>query len=341
MTRLRAEGLNQIYLDETKDDTNSNISAGFLIRSSGAGLRTAYIDCDKTSRKFINLLENLSLITGFKNNISKFHIEIFSFKNQNLMQKTLLPLVEYYNISKIKLKEELLNFETIIIENLDFENISLEILKQLIRDKNILTELIVITKSKEIYNKIKDLFQISIEVSRSNFLQKFSRFTILEKSFYGQTQYLLGYITRKYLQKKDIKYISFKKNIKNSEEPFLRELKKIHTNILNYGKFDYVYLNLQTLQDEKPKIKEIENQLMLLETSIKKQSIIIVENLFDILITDEIREKVIEILSESKNELLISTQNLDWRKMDIEDYNTIIFKNKNNKEFPIRFGIDF
>ena len=97
MINLRTYGLNHIYFDENIEDF-SNVAVGLIIRALGHGLKIAYIDCSNTASKFTNFLENLSLSNSFIKKFDRFLIDIYRFKSDKIMSKTILPLVEFTNI---------------------------------------------------------------------------------------------------------------------------------------------------------------------------------------------------------------------------------------------------
>ena len=110
-----------LYLDEKSEDF-SNLATGILTRGLGKGIKIAYIDSNNTAKKLTNFIENLSLSYSFMRNLNINSVALFTPKNKDIISKTLIPQVEYLNITKDMFFKDLLNYDLIIFDNLTFDN---------------------------------------------------------------------------------------------------------------------------------------------------------------------------------------------------------------------------
>lgn len=351
MIDSRARGLTHIYLDE-KIEGYSNLSVGMLIRALGHDLKIAYIDVQNKSNKFTNLLENLSLSHQFVKSFDRMFIEIYKFQKYDKISKVILPLVEFNTINREIFFNSLKKYDLIIFENMDYNIISEEEIKNILKNKDQMTEFIFIFSDKNDYKKIKKDFDIQTTYEYKSKQTLISNKNIINigGSGRGKSIYSFGYVVRNFISKKDIKLIFFDKGDDiYGEFVFFDALKNWSKSNKFYGQFDFVQsgakryvgpvFRKETIDLD---IKEAKEALMLLKTALRKQTPVIADELVTILKNKLLeKEEVIDVLKNVENELLITGD--DFIK-DIEDMSKQVIEVKNEnetKDFGMRIGVDF
>lgn len=236
-----------IYFDKNVKDF-SNLAAGLLTRGLGQGVRIAYIDSENSAKKLINFIENLSLNYSFVKNLNINTMGIFVPKNESIITKTLLPQVEYLNMTKEMFWKDLDNFDLIIFDNLTFENIKKIKIISLLKNKNLKTQIVALTKNKNIFNELKDEFHHSIECNykKSNSLTKIKGITTIFGNANGKSIFAYGELIRAFLYKADVKLIYFNKaEDYYGDVTFFKYFKKWQFDNSFYGNFDYVQTGIK------------------------------------------------------------------------------------------------
>lgn len=354
MLGTRAIGLSHIYYDKNIGGF-SNVAAGMVIRAIGHGLRIAYIDCSSSAKKFTNFLENLCLSHSFVKSFSSFHIEIFSFlQSRGKISKSILPLVEFHNITEDIFWNTINKFDLIVFDNFNLDLISEYKITNILENREINSEIVFTTSSESDFKKIRDKFDfgISFTYTKNPLLSSSRNIINIQGESRGKSTYSYGHILRKFFEKKDVKMIYFDKEGNfYGEKIFFKALKKWMDEHSFYGSLDYVSTGYKRYEGRKYRdtivtedIKEAENGLMLLETSIKKQTPVLAEDLSNVVINNIIPiEKAEKILEQVNRELIITGKvspknflKLSNIVIDVKDFN---LDKRSNKE--TRKGIDF
>lgn len=317
------EGKTYLYLDE-KIEGFSNIGIGLITRAIGQGVSISYIDTKNSAKKWTNFIENLSMSYSFVKSIQKINIGIYSPKNENIITKTIVPAVEYLNITNDMFWKDLENSDLVIFDNFDFEIFKKIKLISLIKNKNFRTQIVVITKDKNIIKELKDEFNfiIKCEYKKNSGLGVVKGITNITGNGNGKSVYAYGELLRKFLYKGDVKLIYFDKaEDLYGDVTFFKHLKKWQKEHNLYGVFDYVQNGTKRNITEEDLIKkEAEEALMLFKTSLKKQSPVIADELNNLIernIIDD--QEVINILRETKGEVIITGNKSTKKIKDISE----------------------
>lgn len=354
MLGTRGIGLSHIYLDN-KIEGFSNVAAGMVIRAIGHGLKIGYVDCSSGSTKFVNFLENLCLSYSFVKKFGSFHIEVFRFNSKNnRINKSILPLVEFQTVSEDIFWDSILNFDLIIFDNFDLEKINQYKIKNILENRGINSEIVFTTKDPKVFENLKSQFDFAVKYTyKKNPLLSTSRNIInLNGTSRGKSSYSYGYLLRKFFEKNDVKLIYFDREGNfYGERLFFQALKKWMQENSFYGSLDFVVTGAKRFEGRKFRqgindedIREAKEGLMLLKTSIKKQTPVLAEDLLNVVNNGTLREEEVEeAISEVNRELIITGKestkkisSLSNIEITVEDLNQGL---RNNKE--TRKGIDF
>lgn len=347
----RIIGINHIYLDEKLDEF-SNFAVGLVLRAIGHGLKIAYVDVLGKSNKFSNFMENISLNKTFVKDLNKIYMEMYSFKNYNLLSKSIIPLVEFNSINREIFLKSLKKYDLIIFDNFNLQNISKQEVENILNNKTQTTEIIFICENIFDFNQIKNKMDIitKYEYSKNNSLISNNNITNIFGDGRGKSIYSFGYIIRNFINKKNIKLIHFDKadNI-NGETIFFKALKKWSKLNKLYGEFDFVITGNKRIYDNEFRNqsnnldeKEAKEALMLLDTALKKQTPVIADELGSIITNNILNsDEVLNVLKSVKNELLI-TGNLEDKKISqISGNNINVFDEKKLTNIGFKRGIDY
>lgn len=304
-----------IYFDENSKDF-SNIAAGLLTRGLGQGVKVAYIDSNNTAKKLINFIENFSLNFSFVKNLNINSMGIFVPKNESIVTKTLVPQVEYLNMTKDMFWKDLDSYDLIILDNLNLEIYKKIKIISMLKNKNLKTQIVAITPDKTTFNELKSEFNYNIECQykKSNSLTKIKGITTVFGNGNGKSIFALGELLRGFLYKADVKLIYFNKaEDYYGDVTFFKHFKKWQIENTFYGTFDYVQTGIKpNLEDKNLKKKEANEALMLLKTALKKQSPVIADELLNLIEDKSLEiEKVIEVLTSTKNQVILTGNNLE------------------------------
>lgn len=302
-----------LYLDENQEYF-SNIGFGCIIEKIGEQQTIAYIDVQDTAKKLINFLENLSLSSSFTTNFKNFHLDIF-IPREKAIQKTILPNVEYSNITKSIFLNQINDYDVIIVDNYISQKDSLISLEDILNIKNVKTKLIVLTPSSDEFKRIKGNFSNRVVCSYKKQKNLFTRSGLVNITGKpkGKTLFSLGYLLRKYLYKSDVKLIYFDKGSDIfGDAKFFDALKKWNQENTFYGTFDFVKTGLD-INDENSKKnielnkKEARDALMLFETALKKQAPVVGDEINTVLKKKYVDvSEVVDILKKTKNEVILT-----------------------------------
>lgn len=353
MNTSRAEGLNHLYLD-TKLEGFSNVAAGLLTRAVGHGLKVAYVDVLGKATKFTNFLENLSLSHSFVRRFDRFSIEIFTFKNNKKISKSILPNVEFYTIPEELLWSSLEKFDLVIFDNCSFDVVHKFSIVNFLDSKPSDLESVFVFSNKEEFDQIKDNFDL---VSEYNY--KLNPTIGTNKNIInvtgdgkGKSTYSFGFLIRRFIEKFNVKLIYFDKGGDfYGERFFFNSLKKWISENTLYGSFDYVATGLKRFdgktfrfENVPEDIKEANEGLMLLRTSIKKQTPVIAEELNTTIKTGLLeKEKVLDVLKNVENELMITGR---YSPKEVQDLSNLLVevkevKHYSKKGYGVKKGVDF
>jgi ATP:corrinoid adenosyltransferase len=324
-----------IYLDETID-CYSNLSLGLLIRAIGEGQKIAYIDSTSNAQKLTNLIENLSLSHIFVKSLPRFQIDFYTIKKDNKkIAKTIIPQVEYGNIPEDMFWNSLDNYDLII-----FDDINLEILPKIklistLTHRKPKTQIIATTKNSQDFKTLKNHFNIHYKCTSKKNTSLTAKKGIINifGEGEGKSLYAFGYLLRNFINKNNVKLIYFDKGDDiYGDAHFFFALKKwtIKNNL--YGTFDFVKTGIKrywsgnfrqnnTSLDE----REANDALMLLKTSLKKQTPVIADELNNVLENNLLKiEDVLNVLLDIKNEIVITGDKSPKQLIDIS-FKTIDF----------------
>lgn len=356
MTKTRTLGLNHIYFDE-QIEGYSNLAAGYILRALGHGLKVNYIDCANTSSKLSNFLENLSLSYSFTKNFPDLYMDIYTFKPKELVTRTLIPQVEFanYTVNMFWKKFSTFKHDLIIVDNVDFEKISKFKIINLLDSKQTNTEFVFIFNNKKDFVDIKTYFDFNCELTykkNEKGLSNIKSILNITGTGRGKSFYSYGYLIRSFIQKKDVKLIYFdKEHGLYGEQNFFTALKKWARENEYYGNFDFVStgaprFNGATYRKENTDedIAESKEALMLLKTSLLKQTPVIADELNTAINSNLLTiDEVYEVLEKVKHELIITGAKSPKK---IQKISSLILQMKSTKDYlkrnkGFRKGIDF
>lgn len=311
-----------IYYDENINDFSS-LGAGLLATGLGQGAKIAYINSNPNAKKLTNFIENLNLNYTFVRNLNIKSMGIFVVKNEKIITKTLLPEVEYLNMTKEMFWKDLENFDLIIFDNFDLENYEKIKVISLLNNKNPKTQIIAITPNKNTFKEIKNNFNNSIicKNKKNNGLTKINGITTIYGKGEGKSIFAYGELLRGFLYKADVKLIYFNKiHDYYGDINFFKALKKWQTENSFYGTLDYVQTGTKINDDKDTKIKEAKEALMLLQTSLKKQSPVIADEILNLINSNILNNnEIIDILNNTKNQIILTGEEITTQIMNISE----------------------
>jgi cob(I)alamin adenosyltransferase len=247
-------------------------------------------------------------------------------------------------------------FEVVIFDNINFELISKYALISYITSKPENQELILHTTSKEIYKEFEPHAQLVTEyvhkTKKEQTLTSKKNLVCITGNGKGKSTWSFGYLFHQYLSKKDVKLIYFDKGGNYyGERIFFQALKKWSKEHPLYGTFDFVAtgkerFNGQTFRFENTQddITEAKAGLELLNTTLKKQTPIVADELNTIVKTGLVKlNEVLKVLENVENELIITGR---FAPKEILDKSNIIIETKEIKHYAkkglgVKSGIDF
>jgi ATP:corrinoid adenosyltransferase len=307
----------------------SNLGAGFIVKAIGEGKRIAYVDTLNSSIKLTNFFENLSLSYSFIKSLDRFQLDIYKFKNNNKISKTIIPQVEFCNVDEEIFWNSLKNYDMIIFDNIDENNIKkIKIIGLL--QANLKTQIVCITNNEKTFQELKQNFneKLTLNYIENNSLVKKKGLINIFGEGKGKSSYSIGYLIREFVNKKDVKLIYFDKGDDIYGDAFFFDsLKKWKKENNLYGNFDYVktgikrHINNQYRDDmQEVDKKEAKDALMLLKTSLKKQTPVIADELNSAIEKNLLTiDEVLEILNEINQELIINGKKTHKKILDISE----------------------
>lgn len=338
---------------EPKIEDFSEIALGLLIRSIPHNLSIAYVDVSGKAIKLNNFFENISLSYSFVKHFRKIHFELFTFKNNNKISKSILPQVEFYSINEQIFSSSLKDFDIVIFDNYSDAVLKKFTLLNITSSKQPHQEFFIITSQKKISEEIKNNVNnyYSIDISKKKTLTS-SKECILnvvgDKSY--SSLYSIGHMIRNFINKKDVKYIGFDRGDDiYGENAFFSALKKWTKENTLYGTFDFVntgikryfekgFRNENILEDT----KEAKEGLSLLETALRKQSPIIADSIIDAQTNNILEfEDIKKVLGKIKNELVVTgeTENSNFSSISTKSVKINVLKRSKSK--LLRSGLDY
>lgn len=343
MINIRAHGYSHLYLT-TKDKEYSDLAIGLLMRSLGHNLKVAYIDSSGQARKFINFLENLSLSNNFVKSFNKLHLETFTFRKDKKILRSIIPLVEFHTINSDRFWKELKNFDVILFDTIDSNNLPLEKISGLIRNKAIETEIVCICNNEKDFTFLEEAVEFSYKISKTtkNALGGNKNINIYEGDLKSINLISHGHLIKHYLDKKDVKLISFdKENLKYGENTFFKALKQWDKVNRLYGSFDYVSTGVPHNGERKDLMKESNEGLTLLTTALKKQTPIVAEQIGNIIKSDLIdSDKTKKLIEKTEKELVLTGEKFPEEISAIGANHLLVERNKKNRDLQLKKGLD-
>lgn len=347
----RTTGISQIYFDSTSN--YSYISIGYLIRCMGHGLKIAYVDTKKNSSKIINVIENLSLSNKFKKELPKLHIETFTFTQKDKISRGIIPLVEFHTINQSLFWKELKKFDIIIFDNILFEHFTKTQLISFIRNKNNDTEIILTTSDISDFEELAPELDAAYKISQKKTSSLLSNKNIvsLTGDGNGKSVYGFGYLFEQFIKKQDVKLVYFDKGDNFYKEMEIFKALKIwkKENSYLYGNFDFVQTGVprfdgpsSRLENSDSDKKEAKEALMLLKTSLKKQTPVVADQISRVINSNLLTIKeVLDVLNTVENELIVSGEKMPKEILSISN-KKIEIENIKSPKIPGRMkGIDF
>ena len=322
------------YLITQKDNKNSYLAIGSLIKAISLNMKVAFIDEGNLNRKTIQTFENLFLTNSFKK--MKCEVDFFNFKSKDIIQKSVLPNVEYYSINKNIFLKEIENFDLIIFENFSFENFTKQEIQQILQNKKISCDALFISNENIKYNSLEENFneKFYIEYIKNKSLMVKKNFTVINGEEILIDLLFYGLLFEKIIDKNKINLFFFDR-IDNiySEKDFFKNLKNSVLENNLYKKFDFIYSGIKRYENGKKRIenniydiKEAKSSLDLLKTSSNKDMDIFCSGLFE-LKENEILDKeyIIDKISEINSEICFS-----------DKHTCHLFKDNSNNVYNIK-----
>ena len=354
MSAIRTIGLSHCYFD-SRIEGFSNVAVGLLIRAIGHGLKVAYVDVGGKGTKFTNFIENLSLSYSFVKRFDRLRIDLYTFKVNDKVSKTLIPLVEFYTINSEMFWKGLNEYDLVIFDNIEKDSLSKFKIISFIENKAIDVESVFVFSDEKSFNDVKDNFNL---VSIYNYNDA-SKGLILKQNIInitgdgkGKSTYGFGHLIRSFISKKDVKLVYFDKGGDfYGEMKFFEALKRWAVENNLYGKFDFVATGLRRFDGQKFRfdntegdIREAKEGLMLFKTALKKQTPVIAEELNTTVKTGLLNvEDIVAVLKEAQREVIITGR---YSPKEIIDISAVVVEVEEIKHYAknghgVRRGIDF
>lgn len=338
---------------EPKIDSYSNTALGLIIRAIHHGIRIGYVDLSDKSSKLNNFFENLSLSHYFVKNFRKIHLEIFSFKSNGKISKSIIPQVEFYTINEQIFLKSISDFDFVIFDSYSSEVLKKFTLLNILSNKQPHQEYFIITSNekdaKDLEPNVNNSYSY-VESKKKTLTSSKESIITVTGSKTNSTLYSIAHMVRNFINKNDVKYIGFDRGDDiYGENAFFSALKKWNKEHELYGTFDYVNTGVRRYfekgyRDEiyPEDTKEAKEGLSLLDTALRKQSPIISDGIIDIVNKDIIKyEDLKKVLGKVKNELIL-TGEVENKDINSISTKTIHIKtNKKSKSKLLRRGFDY
>lgn len=352
----RVVGLNHIYFDSDIEGF-SNVATGLVVRALGSGLRVAYVDCSGGNAvRFSNFLENLCLSYSFVKMFPKFSMDIFSYTALDKVSRTLIPHVEFVNIDKEMFWKSLVDYDLIVFDSVNFDVISKFKIMNFLSSNDIYTETAFVFDKKKDFDEISPQFDLisefNYEKKASGGLSNVKSILNVTGSGHGKSVYGFGFVIRSFILKKDVKLIYFDKGGDlYGEQRFFFALKKWAFENDLYGKFDFVSSGVSRFDKggyregiTDKDISEAREGLMLLKTSLLKQTPVIADELNTMVSLGVLNiDEIMDVLSNVNHELVITGES---SPKEILDISSVVVDVVSKKDYLVsgkgyRKGIDF
>ena len=229
-------------------------------------------------------------------------MDCFILKNNNTFLCSHLPQVEFSTVFFEDLKKKLNNYNLIVIENYNLETFEGKDFKNFLN--SIFGDIICVVRDLKTYNFLLAKFEYKLKIVERKQKTIFSNqnLNLFISENFGSTTLACGYALKLFIEKKDVKWISFKKKI-NFEEKFFRGLKKLEKNKI-YGSFDFIVNKKNCEVNEK---KEILENFKILKTTTKKNNYTIADEfLCEKLLNIIDKEEIIIMVKNLKSELILT-----------------------------------
>lgn len=353
MYGTRIIGQNHIYLDSHLDGY-SNVAVGLLVRAVGHGMKVAYVDVGGGATKFTNFLENVSLSYSFVRKFDRLHIEIFRFKNDDKVSKTIIPLVEFSNINYDLFWDSIDNYDLVVFDNVSFDNVDKKKVLSFLESKDMNCEVVFVFNNEKDFDGVKDAFDLitKYDYKSNNSLVTKQSIVNITGDGKGKSTYSFGYLIRNFILKSNVKLIYFDKGGDfYGERFFFNAIKKWSVENNLYGSFDYTATGLKRFDGKSFRfdnvledVREARDGLMLLNTAMKKNSLVIAEELNTTIKTGLLKiDEVMHVLDKVENDLMITGR---YSPKEILNISSTIIEVQEIKHYcrngqGVRKGIDF
>jgi hypothetical protein len=318
-------GKNFLYLYENINDF-TNIGAGILIKSISKNKNTAYINFNQKAKTLTSFFENLALSKEFNSSL-KIKLDIFSFETGKIT-KSILPFVEYLTINIDDFFRHIqTDYDIIIFENFQPEQITTDDLIQIIEKKSSKTNIIITTSDESVLKEIvKLLDKVSIiKLTSSNSLISSKNVELtFANNLENRQLNSLGEIIRNFVLKQETKYISFLENVNDDEKIFLTNLKFFSKNQTLYPNFDYLIYTNKSINNNLTDLKLYEDFLKIILTLLRKDNgILIIDNLFNPFVKEnEIINQIYKFLYNSNLKVKLNIDKENSRLLSLSNKTT-------------------
>ena len=356
MIKKRLEGEINLIIDK-ENFTLQEIALGNIIRVMGHPFKIGVVSQNNEFSKITTFLENLCISNKFTRLYERLHLETFNILD-NKIQRGILPEVEFQTIESKKLLNILYTFEFIIFLNPNLDFLNSDTFINFLKEKQDETEIIILS-TNQLDSKVKKYIDniYNVKFKKNQNLVSNKNINLVINSPFSQT-FSYGYLIKKFIEKNNVKLVSFEKgdNI-YGEFIFFEGIKKFKKDYQYYGEFDYVITGTPRIKENSLRVsntyldlKEGSEALMLAKTAIKKQSPVILDNIENGLKYNTINENdFIKIIESPLNEVIIPfryheniTDSIFKISKNILEFEKIKKKEEKDKNIiRIKKGIDF
>ncbi len=284
MFKKRLEGDVQIIYSHEKEYLEE-IALGLISRATGHNYKVAFVT-QKPHSRYFTFFENLCISHRFPKFFERLHIETFLLGQQSI-QRGILPQVEFQTIPYKSLLNTLYTFDIIIILNPNDLLLDSPKFIDFISQKQDETEIIILMDKtpSTMLKKVSDSLYF-FESKKNNALTSNPNVTIVNNSIFSEL-FSYGYLIKKFIEKSQVKLVAFEKGDQMyGESKFFRALKQFSKEYHFYGSFDYVHTGLPRIsgptfrkENTLADTAEAKEALMLAQTSLRKLTPVVIENI--------------------------------------------------------------
>lgn len=252
----------------------------------------AYINTSISNHPQISLLEQLFLRTNLRKEYPYIHIDYYLSSKNNTLTRGIVSQAEFQNMTPSKLIEFLkfYRYDYIIFDNLTIESPFFNLIEKILKDNEILSQIVIITNSKT-KKYLRPILTNNFKYTTKNILPYSSNFSSrLKKESTelnienGKIDYInspleisvwiqIAYNFTELKNKNSKRFFFLSTQMQSSREvAFISILKKMLKEMHDFGNWDFINLNLNRIHsNENLAQQNSDNQLI----SILKQSLFI------------------------------------------------------------------